>query len=115
MENTFGMTEVCTKENGTRIKLMEKESMSGQMVENTMVNGEIITCMEEVSIPGKTEECMRVTMKMIVNMDMEYTLGMTVNNMKAGGRTENNTEKVFIEKMAATDVVSGKMEKELNG
>ena len=54
-------------------------------------------------------------MKMIVNMDMEYTLGMTVNNMKAGGRTENNTEKVFIEKMAVTDVVSGKMEKELNG
>jgi len=37
------------------------------------------------------------------------------NNMKVGGRTENNTEKVFIEKTVATDVVSGKMVKGLNG
>ena len=109
------MTEVCTKENGTRIKLMEKESMSGQMVESTMASGEIITCTEEVSTPGKMEECTRVTMKMIANTDMAYTPGMTVNNMKDGGRTENNTEKEFIEKTAVTDVVSGKMEKELNG
>jgi len=115
MENTFGMTEVCTKENGTRIKLMVKESMSGLMVESMMVNGEIITCMEEESIPGKMEECMRVTMKMIVNMDMEYTHGTTENNMKAGGKTENSMEKEFIEKMVVIDAVSGKMERELNG
>ena len=115
MENTYGMMAVCTKVNGMRIKLTVKEFMSGQMVENTMENGEIITCMEEVSTHGKMEECMRVTMKMIVNTDTEYIPGMTANNMKAGGRTESNTEKVSIGKMGVTDVVSGKMERELNG
>ena len=54
-------------------------------------------------------------MKMTVNMDMEYTHGTMENNMKAGGKTENSTEKEFIEKMVAIDVVSGKMERELNG
>jgi hypothetical protein len=37
------------------------------------------------------------------------------NNMKAGGRMENSTAKEFIEKTDAIDVVSGKMERELNG
>jgi hypothetical protein len=35
--------------------------------------------------------------------------------MKAGGKTENSTEKEFIEKTVAIDVVSGKMARELNG
>ena len=46
---------------------------------------------------------------------MEYTPGTTENNMKAGGKTENNTEKEFIGKMAVIDEESGKMVKELNG
>lgn len=98
-----------------RIKLMVKASMSGQMAENTMESGEIITCTEEVSIPGRMEECMRVITKMIASMDTEYIPGMTVNNMKAGGKTENNTAKESIEKMVVTDVASGKTVKELNG
>ena len=45
-------------------------------------------------------------------MAMVSTLGMMVNNMKAGGKMENNTEKEYIEKMVATEEEYGKMEKE---
>ena len=48
-------------------------------------------------------------------MDMEYIHGTMENNMKVGGKTENNTEKEYIVKMEETDAVSGKTVKELNG
>ena len=54
-------------------------------------------------------------MRMIVSMDMEYIPGTTENNMKDGGKTENNTVKEFIEKTEETEEESGKTEKELNG
>jgi len=38
-----------------------------------------------------------------------------VNNMKAGGKTENSTEKVFTGKMAVTEEASGKTVRELSG
>tara|TARA_B100000780_G_C20853931_1_gene339410 strand:+ start:257 stop:475 length:219 start_codon:yes stop_codon:yes gene_type:complete len=38
-----------------------------------------------------------------------------VNNMKAGGKMENSTEKESTEKMAEIEKESGKMERELSG
>ena len=38
---------------------------------------------------------------MTASMATVYTPGMMVNNMKAGGRMENNMVKVLIEKMDA--------------
>lgn len=48
-------------------------------------------------------------------MAMEYIPGMTVNNMKAGGKMENSTEKVSTGKMAETEEEFGKTERELSG
>jgi hypothetical protein len=112
MENTFGTTVQCTKENGLKTRLMEEEFTFGQMAENTMVNGKIIICMVKVCILGKTEECMRETMKMIENMVTVYTLGMMESNTKVGGKMESNMEKVSTEKMDVIEEVFGKMEKE---
>ena len=52
---------------------------------------------------------------MTANMAMEYIPGMTVNNMKAGGKMENSTEKVSTGKMAETEEEFGKTERELSG
>ena len=52
---------------------------------------------------------------MTASMVMVYTPGMTVNNMKAGGKTENSTEKESTGKMAATEEESGKTVRELSG
>lgn len=91
---------------------MEEEFTFGQMAENTMVSGKIIICTVKDYTHGKTEECMRETMKMIVNMVMEFTPGMMENNTKVGGKMESNTEKVSIEKMDVIEEVFGKTEKE---
>ena len=45
-------------------------------------------------------------------MDTVSTHGMMANNMKDGGKMENNTEKVSTEKMVEIAEVSGKMERE---
>lgn len=52
---------------------------------------------------------------MTASMAMVYTPGMMVNNMKAGGKTENSTEKVSTGKMAVTEEASGKTVRELSG
>jgi len=98
-----------------RTKLMVEESISGQMAENIMENGKIITCMERVSTHGKMAVCMKVTMKMIGSTAMEFTPGMMESNTKAGGKMENSTVKVSIEKMDVIEKVSGKMARESNG
>jgi len=52
---------------------------------------------------------------MTANTAMEYTHGTTVNNMKAGGKMENSTEKESTGKMAVIEEEFGKMERELSG
>jgi len=52
---------------------------------------------------------------MTASMALEYTHGTMVNNMKAGGKMENSTEKESTEKMAEIEKESGKMERELSG
>ena len=111
-ENISGMTAPCTKVSGLKTRSMEVEFTSGPMEENTMANGRIIICMEKVFIHGKTEECIKGIMKTIESTVMEYILGMMESNMRVGGKTESNTEKEFTERMAVTEEVSGKMEKE---
>ena len=115
MENTFGTMGLCMKVHGTKIKLMAQVFMCGLMVENTTVNGLIITCTVKVSTHGKMEEDMMANMKTIVSTDMVSTPGMTASNMKDGGAMENNTEKVHIEKMVVTVEESGKTVNVSNG
>ena len=115
MENTFGTMGLCMKVHGTKIKLMAQVFMCGLMVENTTVNGLIITCTVKVSTHGKMEEDMMANMKTIVSTDMVSTPGMTASNMKGGGAMENNTEKVHIEKMVVTVEESGKTVNVSNG
>lgn len=52
---------------------------------------------------------------MTANTAMEYTHGTMVNNMKAGGKMENSTEKESTGKMDVIEEESGKMERELSG
>lgn len=52
---------------------------------------------------------------MTASTAMEYTPGTTVNNMKAGGKTESSMEKESTGKMAETEEESGKMERESSG
>jgi len=103
------------KESGLKIRLMAPEFTSGQMAENITANGKIIICMAKVFTPGKMAVCTKETMKMTANTAMEYTHGTMVNNMKAGGKMENSTEKESIGKMDVIEEESGKMERELSG
>merc|ERR1712153_125006 len=99
----------CMKESGLKIRLMAPEFISGQMAESITANGKIIICMVRVSTPGKMAVCMKETMKMTASMALEYTHGTMVNNMKAGGKMENSTEK------ESTEKESGKTERGLSG
>lgn len=58
----FGMTGVCTKVIGPRIKSVAKVITFGPTVESLKVNGKTIICMEKVYILGK----MAVVMKEII-------------------------------------------------
>ena len=86
--------------------------MSGQMVENTTVNGWIITCTVKVSTHGKMEGDTMANTKMIASTDTVSTPGMMANNMLVGGKMENSTVRVLIAKTAVIARVSGKMERE---
>ena len=56
----FGMINRVMMESGTRIKSMEKEPMSGQMVVATKASGKRITCTERVCIHGRMAAATKV-------------------------------------------------------
>jgi len=66
------------------------------MVECSMANGLIITCMEKVLTLGRTVEDMRGSTASIKSMDMESTLGVMVEDMMGSGSMVNRTEKELI-------------------
>jgi len=102
-ENMSGMMDLCTRESGTKTKSTAEAFMFGQMAENIMANGKIITCMVKVSILGKMAEDMKVNTKMIASTGMVSTPGTTANSTKAGGKTASNMVKEPTVKMVAID------------
>ena len=55
----FGMTEVCTKVIGPRIKSVGRVITFGPTVESLKVNGKTIICTEKVYIHGKMDVGMK--------------------------------------------------------
>ena len=58
---TLGQMEVIILEIGVKIKLMDKDSIFGETIEDIKVNGVVIRCMDSESILGKTVESMKAT------------------------------------------------------
>ena len=72
--------------------------------------------MEKEPIHGLMGVDMKVNMKWIKSMDMEFINGQTVEYMKAVGTMVNNMDKENIcYKMEQLKLVNGKMERELIG
>lgn len=63
------------------------------MVEDMMVNGNKIICMERELTHGKMEENILVIMLMTKSMDMENILGLMVVGISVNGTMENSMEK----------------------
>ena len=116
-EGTNGLTEAHTKVCGVRIRSQAKGYTHGQMVECSMANGLIITCMEKVLTLGRTVEDMRGSTASIKSMDMESTLGVMVEDMMGSGSMVNRTEKELILKATVIQdaEVSGMRVKDFDG
>ena len=56
--------------------------------------GCVIKCMVEESTFGRMANAMMVNIRGIENKDLEYFIGLIVNNIKDNGKMENNMEKV---------------------
>jgi len=96
-----GQMAPCILENFITITFTERESILGQMVENTKVNGEIIRCTEKVHFLGLTEENTSVSMLMIKSKAMVNSYGLMVVAIKVTGREESSMEKVFMSPVRA--------------
>lgn len=67
-------------------------------------------------IPGKMVECMKVSIRRIRNMVMEFTLGLIRNAMQVGGLMVNNMVLEYsYQRKAKRNLDSGKMARKLNG
>ena len=95
---------------------MAVESMSGLMEDATMETGKITTCMEGVSTPGKMADAMKENTSTTESTATESMSGRTVDNTKGAGRTVNNTERVFTNRLMGKNAeVFGRMENVLSG
>ena len=83
------------------------------MEDSIKANGVTIIWKASVFIHGKMVESMRVSIKMIRNMDMAFTYGLINESMKDGGIEENSMDWVSILcPMKSQSMVYGKMGKE---
>ena len=64
---------------------MYRAYIDGLMAEYMKVNGKIKNCMAWVFTNGKMGNYIKVNIKMIKNMDLEYMSSMTAELMKVGG------------------------------
>ena len=79
-------------------------------------NGKIIKCTEMDFFLGLMEELIKGLSCKIKNKDLEFLLGRTKGSIKAGERTENKMEKVFLSpRKAVNRKESGKKEDGLSG
>lgn len=67
-------------------------SMCGVMVDSTKETGSIIKCMERDSTNGKMEECILGNISMIKSMDLGHIRGLTDANTQDNGQTANDME-----------------------
>lgn len=68
----------------------------GLMVDSILGHGKIITCMVMEYILGRMAEDMKATMKWIKNMGTVSINGLTAEDMREIGLTENSTGKANI-------------------
>ena len=100
----------------TKEILTETVPISGLMVSNLPEATSTISCKVPASSPGKTAETTVETTKMTKKVDTESSNGLTVENTKVIGITENNTEKASTStQMASREKDTGTKAKENNG
>lgn len=92
---TSGTMAVCMMVFGSKIKLVVKDSMCGQMAEGTKENGRITTCMARASIHGKMDVDMRASTLMIESTDLVFILGRMADNTKVTGIMVSSMVKEF--------------------
>jgi hypothetical protein len=86
------------------------------MVDNMKETGKKIIWMEWVSTPGKMAENLKDNIKETKNMEMEFTHGLTEENMTVSGQMEGNMaeESIFL-RLDNLEKVYGKLAKESSG
>ena len=95
---------------------MEKDVISGLMAEDMKENGRITTCTVKVSTPGKMADAMKENTSTTESTATESMSGRTADNTKGAGRTVNNTERVFTNRLMDKNAeVFGRMENVLSG
>ena len=107
-ENLFGQIQVPMKEIFTRIISMEQENTDGLMEEFTKENGLTIKWRVRVFSLGVMDVDMLDNTRTIRNMVMVPLNGQMVENILVTGFKENNMEKVFTLKKVKRDKVFGK-------
>jgi hypothetical protein len=106
--NLFGQIQVPMKEIFTRIISMEQENTDGLMEEFTKENGLTIKWRVRVFSLGVMDVDTLDNTKTIRNMVMVPLNGQMVENILVTGFKENNMEKVFTLKKVKRDKVFGK-------
>ena len=99
MEKSLGLMALAMKETTREEKNMVKGSLSGRMVQHTMVNFAIITFMVTVLTTGPMAESLKETGETIKCMAQEFSSGQTEDATK--GSTSTIKSKV-------TEFLSGK-------
>ena len=93
METKYGQTAVSIKDNGNRIKLMEKEYFITQMEIFMRVNGLMIKLMAKGHILTRMEPSILENGRMINNMGLEFRNGLMEKSMKDSIEMEQKREK----------------------
>ena len=109
--STFGQMELLTKANGRRTKSPDTGIISGRTDDDISDTGEGTLWMTLASILGKTAECMKDSTEMTRSTGLECTLGVTRNDMQAGGVMVSSTVSEYLsQKKASVNSECGKME-----
>jgi hypothetical protein len=88
--NTRGLTDQLITVSGLIIKLTVMDHTYGKMAENTMVNGHKMICKDSEYTFTRMVSVMMVNTSLIKRRDMEFTTGLTEDDMKDGGTRANN-------------------------
>ena len=90
MAYKFGLMERNMKDNGLKVRLMERVSLFMRMVMSIKVNGKMIKLMDMEYILIVMELNMKDIGEMIYKMEMGNNLGSTEVSMKVYIKTERN-------------------------
>lgn len=110
-EDTFGQMVVPIQANGLRIESMDMAHMNGLIRDNILEVGSKIKFMVRENIFGLMVDIMMENTHMTRKMDLGFTHGQMVGDMKAIGGWVDNTEKENTLKLVNRSVLeSGIME-----